>query len=335
MKKNNESSYTIFNQMKDCLKKHGLPVFEDDFHCDYNPYRFLSKIQSDHYTINILCWFDALEKYANIRIIPGKCMTGLSMVDIMKLADDCNGYLDLYHLAPCPDCGSMELRSGLFVPGKNLPENKFGWLINTMIKEGERIRACFNEPISDISCTESPSEPLDRSSHVNLDDHVISKVLDDIEGVLSKHKLPIQNDFNEEKSFCIDVKYERFNDLLVRIGILIKDNPARVMMSMAPWETVPEDKMSVIMELICRINQSAIVDHMYIHPDTHRTIINKGVLMTGGYLNVKEFESALKTLLGNGSFYLSMVKEQISSSESPKKLLDRMYNKHFEHEHLK
>jgi len=59
MKKNNESSYTIFNQMKDCLKKQGLPVFEDDFHCDYNPYRFLSKIQADHYTINILCWFDA------------------------------------------------------------------------------------------------------------------------------------------------------------------------------------------------------------------------------------------------------------------------------------
>ena len=33
MKKNNESSYTIFNQMKDCLKKQGLPVFEDDLEC--------------------------------------------------------------------------------------------------------------------------------------------------------------------------------------------------------------------------------------------------------------------------------------------------------------
>jgi hypothetical protein len=86
----------------------------------------------------------------------------------------------------------------------------------------------------------------------------------------------------------------------------------------------------VIIELISRINLAAVVDHMHLHYGSQRTIILTGILLTDGVLDVKEFERSLTTLLGNGSVYLSMVLEQLTSTEHPKDLSNRMFTDHFE-----
>ena len=141
-----------------------------------------------------------------IRAILGKCASGSSKSEMMDLANYLNSHLSLFHLALCPDCGSIELRTALFVLGKKLPDNKFRWLLSNMIKIGERIRPHFDDSIPE-------EEPMDEDPHELPDSQLesadllrCSNILDSIEGVIEETQVAYQGRFQIDKYFCIDVR---------------------------------------------------------------------------------------------------------------------------------
>ena len=85
--------------------------------------------------------------------------------------------------------------------------------------------------------------------------------------------------------------FDDSSGLVVRLTIGIAHDFESIILSMSPWFDVPEEKIPVVSELICRINQAAVVGHMYLLPEmTSRAISKAGVLMTEGVLDIEEFE---------------------------------------------
>ena len=245
---------------------------------------------------------------------------------MMDLANYLNSHFSLFHLALCPDCGSIELRTALFVLGEKLPDSKFRWLLSNMIKMGNCIRPHFADSLPEEEPMDEDPHELPYSKLESADLLRCSKILDSIEGVLKKLKLPIKADSRRDKYFSIDFGFDYYPDLTVRLTIGIAHNFESIILSMSPWFDVPEEKIPVINELICRINQAAVVGHIYLLPEmTSRAISKAGVLTTEGVLDIEEFERVLSTFIGNCTLYFNKVKEQLSSPKSPKELLDSMF----------
>lgn len=330
---NDNRNQTIFEQMIDSATMEGLTVSQDNVLHEYEPYCFSSHIDENHDTMHLYCWLDSdsRNRYANILLIIGDSEDlGTDISNLMEIAEDFNGHHSLYHLAPCPDCGSLQLRAGLIISGKDLPRSKFRWLLQSMIEEGIHIRSYLNQCMSDTAdCLQEDSQEDSPDECFDADPHRIGS-LKEIAGVLERLTLPVANDFSKDGDIYFDVSYQSYPDLMVRVGIRIEKNPDRVVFVMAtPNDIVPDDQVSQVLELACRINKCAVVDHVYIHPVTRRTIVQKGILMTAGILDPYEVESAVRTILGNGSFYLRMIREQISSHDRPEDVFHRMYTEQF------
>jgi len=332
MNKDNKNQ-EILEQMIESATMEGLTVSQGNVLHEYEPYCFSSHIDENQTTMHLYCWLDSdsANRYANILLIIGDSEDlGMNISDLMEIADDTNGHLSLYHLAPCPDCGSLQLRAGLIISGKDLPRSKFRWLLQSMIEEGKHIRSYLNQCMSETAdCHQEDSQEDSPDECFDAYPHRIES-LKEIADVLGRLKLPVANDFRKDGEIYFDVSYQSYPDLMIRVGIRIEKNPDRVVFVIAsPNDIVPDDQASQVLELTCRINKCAVVDHVYIHPVTRRPIVQKGILMTAGILDSNEVESAVRTILGNGSFYLRMIREQISSHDRPEDVFRRMYGKEF------
>jgi len=65
-------------------------------------------------------------------------------------------------------------------------------------------------------------------------------------------------------------------------------------------------------------------EHLFIHRQTKRVVLLKGIMIDNGVLDKEEFEKSIRMLLGNGSIFFPIIKEQISSNESPEVLLAKI-----------
>jgi len=311
----------IYAQMKECLIKEGFNVLEDGQHPSY---RVRSMIQSNSVKMCILCSYDADNSYADIRISTDQFTSGLDKAEMIELVNSFNCHFDLYHLVLRPDFRSLEVRSGIFISHGNLPSDKFTWLLRSLIRKGERVYRFFDDStegtIVDLDDLALPS---------TINDLQYRKIRKGIEGVMNKLDLPIKEDDWIDNSVCFDVDFDHIAGLMSTIGIEVADKPGCVSMAMVHHEEIPERKIPVILELISRINQLAVVDHVYYEPGMCKVFVHKGILLSRGILDVKEFERAVRMLIENGYLYLIIVLQQLSSAESPKDLLDRMFTNHF------
>ena len=313
----------IYAQMKECLIKEGFNVLEDGQHPSY---RVRSMIQSNSVKMCILCSYDADNSYADIRISTDQFTSGLDKAEMIELVNSFNCHFDLYHLVLRPDFRSLEVRSGIFISHGNLPSDKFTLLLRNMTRKGERMYRFFDN--STVGGTIVDLDDLALPNTIN--DLQYRKIRKDIEGVMNKLDLPIKENAWIDNSVCFDVDFDHIADPMSTICIEVVDKPGCVSMAMVLHEDIPEKKIPVILELMSIINRLAMVDHVYYEPKMRKVIVHKGILLSKGILDVNEYEYAMKTLIGNGYLYLSIVREQLSSTESPENLTSRMFTEHCE-----
>ena len=146
----------------------------------------------------------------------------------------------------------------------------------------------------------------------------------DIEEVFVRLGLRINRD-RETDSFFVDFSYPNDDTFVGRFGGYVTENEGCVVVSMGVEQTVPSDKIPVMLELINLINQSAEIDHLYIHPESKRVWLTKGIFIDNAVLDKREFENAIRTILGNGRMFFSLVLEQMSSNEKPQELMERFW----------
>ena len=146
----------------------------------------------------------------------------------------------------------------------------------------------------------------------------------DIKDVFAKLNLPIKKD-RKRGDFFVDISFLDDGKLIRCVGAYVDKYQEYVALTMSIKQTVPSDKIPVMLELINLVNQSAVIDHLVMESTTKTVILTKGVIIDEGLLDKKEFETAVRTILGNGSMFFPLVLEQISSNDKPEALMERFW----------
>jgi hypothetical protein len=103
--------------------------------------------------------------------------------------------------------------------------------------------------------------------------------------------------------------------------IVLDNEDEIVALNQCPSFNVPDEKVPVMMELINLMNRIYGPYHLFFHRETKRVVLHQGIMIENSVLDKKEFDTSIRYLFVNGRFFFSIVKEQISSNDSPEMLL--------------
>ena len=123
----------IFSDMRKSFLESGLLVACDKLPCGREALSFRSRIPglSD---AGVEAWYDLQRGYANMKVEFSSDTKIKDKDELIVKINTLNSDYVLFHLAICPDCGALELRSGMYVPGK-FPKKKFKMLIELICCE--------------------------------------------------------------------------------------------------------------------------------------------------------------------------------------------------------
>lgn len=117
----------IFENMKRCFRESGFCIIYDRLPCGRETYGFRSLVpglpDSD-----IRAWYDPRAGYVNLAIEFPDTAGNDHQEELRNKINDLNRDYDLFHFIICPDCGALEMRSGLYVH-HGFPEEKFKRLL--------------------------------------------------------------------------------------------------------------------------------------------------------------------------------------------------------------
>ena len=328
-KKENKKGNQVVRDMKECFRSFNLPVNQNKSIQD-NPMNvaFTSQICNDHVCAFVAVTFDRPEGYVGIDASSRLKVPSEKMAEISKLLNLLNGVSPIYGYSVCQYCNTVSLRSGLFLSGEVLSKDKFRRLIHDMLED----TYLCSPLIAEVVAGGNPEALYDRfmddhkdlmSKESKLSEGAKSKILGDMESVMTGLKIPIKDDERLADGFVLDCMLPGM-DFPLRMGITLDHANEMVSLSMGPSFTVPDDKISVMTELVNRINRMSAPDHLFINRQTKRVILLKAIMIDNCVLDKREFEKSIRTLLGSGRSYFTIINEQLSSNDSPGDLLKKI-----------
>jgi hypothetical protein len=133
--------------------------------------------------------------------------------------------------------------------------------------------------------------------------------------------LPVLMAFHEDSITCLDSEF-RYADQPMAIRVLLDSEDDAVVIVIA-YGLVPKEKISVVLELIGRINTCLIVNRYVIDPDTGFLILQAGMCVTDDGLNEKEVLALLKRMLADNYRFARVIGEQLKSTCSPAEVMEK------------
>lgn len=138
---------------------------------------------------------------------------------------------------------------------------------------------------------------------------------------LSQLGLPVRKAFQEYSITCVD---SEFNYADEPIGIrLLVDSDDEVLVIVIAYGPVPKEKLSVVHELISRINTLLVVGKYAMDPDTGYLILQAGTCISDDILNEKDVLKLLKRVLSENFKYGRLIEEQVKSASSPAEIMGK------------
>lgn len=117
----------IFSEMKKCFRNVGLCVIYERLPCGNEQYAFRSLIpglsESDIYA-----YYDPNDGYACLRMSFGELLVFKDNNRMSRFVNETNQNSPLFHYLICPECGAVEMQSGIHVTGL-FPNEKFERLL--------------------------------------------------------------------------------------------------------------------------------------------------------------------------------------------------------------
>jgi hypothetical protein len=130
-----QNDQQIFEDMKECVRRAGLPVFLMPCTCEAHPYGFASRIGNDSEAVELWAQYDAFHRFATFRFEFKDKLQSQNTGAARYLINEVSSCLATYHYFFCPDCGVIELRAGLYVPKKGFPKDKCKRLLGDLLGE--------------------------------------------------------------------------------------------------------------------------------------------------------------------------------------------------------
>ena len=250
------------------------------------------------------------------------------MAEISKLLNLLNEYSPIYSFSVCQCCNTIAMRSVLLISGEILPKGKFKRLIHEMLEDTYFWYPLITEVVAngyhkDLFDRYMADHKYDMTMGSKITPEAGRNILDDMKSVITGLKMPINEDACPVDGFVMDCKLRDAN-FPFRVGITLDYENAVIRLLMAPQFTVADVKVPVMTELINRLNRGSISDHLYIHRESKRVVLLKGIMIDSSVLDKMELETSIRTFLGNGSIFFPIINEQLSSNETPEVLLEKI-----------
>ncbi len=157
----NLNDQQILKEMKNCVRKAGLPTFDDPCLCDTKHNKFLSKIGAGSSAIQIWGGYIASHRYATLRFASEDDIASENMDAAREIINGMNAHMPFYHYTICPHCNGIELHSGLYVPISRFPRRKFRELLQVLLKSINNVRPVLIEVIRKGGTFDDLKEALD------------------------------------------------------------------------------------------------------------------------------------------------------------------------------
>ena len=138
---------------------------------------------------------------------------------------------------------------------------------------------------------------------------------------LSQLGLPVLMAFHEDSITCLDSEFH-YADKPTTIRVLLDSDDAAVVTLIA-YGLVPKEKVTVIHELVGRINMCLTVSKYIIDPDTGYLVLQAGMCVTDDGLNEKGVLALLKRMLADNYRFARVIGEQFKSTSSPAEVMDK------------
>ena len=319
----------IVRDMKESFQSFHLPVQDiKSPHADEMNVVFGSQLCNDHVCAAVIVTHGMPEGYVGMEADFHFKVPSERMAEVMRLLNLINGSSPLFGYSVCQCCNGVSMHASLVLPDGSLPQGKFKRLIHEMLEDAYLCSPLMTEVIKGGKAeTVYDGFIDDHQGSMSMEGQIPQKartqILADMESVLLGLKITIKEEERHDYGFVMDFGFSDVNFPL-RMAIRSEHENKTVTLSLAPPFVVPDEKIPAMMELVNRMNKMSGPDHWYINQQTKRVVLLRGIMVDNGVLDKKEFEIAVRTLLGTGCLFFPVVNERISSNESLEVLWERL-----------
>ncbi len=315
MSKHKKNSNKVVRDMKECFQSLDLPIVNGKKEDSYD---FMSNVDNNNLLARIYIEYQVAFEYVNINFSLGNIPSD-KITEMLKMINLINGTNHFHQYSICPCCNEILAHSQLFIPGNNLPKDKFNWLIRDLLESANILY-----PLMGITLFKGGD--LDkyygiyrdtmresRSCGNGLSEEMEEKVLKDLVSVFADFTIAVSDENSIKHGYYIESTHPEDIELLFRIGTRLDTENRIVIISGAPGLIVPDEKMAVMMELINRINRLLGSQHLFIDPEDKRTILLTGILLENGILRKEEFRKAFEMMTMSVLCWFPIFKEMVTS----------------------
>lgn len=332
-----------FKNMTECLQEAGLPVFMDPCICRNNPNILKSILIIDDLSIYIDGEYDPVNHFAKIKFCLNDPIASKDFDATRIMLNSMNADTPFYHYSLCSCCNNIEISSGLYNPMSKLFKRRFEIILSLILDEIKNIYPSmiqairsgkdYNALMHELTSKKGGLSTEEDSSIADMTvGKKFNKVLKTMEQVLKKKNLLAKEKHISTVPFATSIILPEHDDFTATLGFFVRGK--NLVLSMSPPITIPDDKITYVMDLINRLNNITMIEHLWLAPETgNNIIIMKGIIMPKLVLNKDEFEWAIHSLVGQGLTMIGTVLEVVVSNQTPEASFNSWMSKHFNKDH--
>jgi len=322
------SKNEVIGDMKRVFASISLPIFEVGsrlVHVD-EELLFAAQIKIAETDVDMYVHYDDKYGLAGLQIAFESRVPNEKVDVVCAFLDLLNGRTPFYHYSICNCCNRLLVKSWLFVPPEQFPEEKFKRLYFNLIKN---VSYCY-PAILKLLIDESHAQDIFKQL---LDDHDclmitgqstskkgVKRALRDMESVFAYVKRPIFAKDRTDYGFYLGLTSDDHPESpVLRLKIIKEMDNGTFGIAMSHQMTVPDEKVSKVIRFLNMLNRFEKIGHFFIHPDTRRVILLNGIMTNEDHhkLDKAEFEFTLRSIMSFGFLAFSFVNELITSAKSP------------------
>lgn len=314
-KKVNKKGSKIVRNMKQCFRSLHLPVENAKAG---ELYDFKSKIDNANTLAEVIVEYRPDFNCVNINFNLGVMKTG-NIDEIKKLINLINGITPFCQFSLCPCCNEIILHANLFVSNNKLQKDKFDWLLRYMLEIAHLaypgismlvFKGGTAEKYYDI-CKDNIWNVTYREQ--GLDKEMKEKVLNGLASIFADLKFTVTDENRIENGFIFSCAHPSEPGLCINMITALDTEDSTVIIHAVSSFTVPDDKMTAIIELVNRINRLCGYQHLFVDSLGKRSVFLYGIRLDNGVLPEEEFQNAFKVMITDALCWFPILQELVTS----------------------
>lgn len=326
MSKQKKNRNKVVKDMKECFRAFDLPIYEG---IGEKPAHLalISKICNDRVCASVIVTYYRPATYVTIDIGFQIKVSPDKLAEVWQLLNLLNGMMPLYQYAFSTCCNSLSLKADLLLPENRLPVNKFKRLIHDLLEDSYLCAPLIESVIADGDTETLYKQFIDDHQDLMKKERSISKeterkILKDMKTVL-KGFTDIGDENRRDDAFIMRFHGPKGTNSFMILNIKLSSEYDMVILHLVSSLAVPDEKLSLLMELAGRINVMSRFPHLHVDRERKKISLYSGIMIDNGVLDQKEFDFAVRMIMASAEQYFPLIEEQLSTNEKPEAVINK------------